>query len=160
MPSFDIVSEVEHHELNNAVDQANREIANRFDFKGSDAHYLLEKEGVMLVAPNAFQIQQMQDILKAKCAKRNIDVKSLDFGEVKVTLNEARMQAKVCQGIDQELAKKLTKIIKTADLKVQTTIQGEQIRVTGKKRDDLQNVIQCLREADIERPLQFNNFRD
>ena len=158
--SFDVVSEVNHHELSNAVDQANREIDNRFDFKGSGAKYLLEKEKINLQAPNEFQVQQMQDILKSKLAKRSLDVKCLEWGSIATNLSEARQEVKVRQGIDKELAKKITKIIKDTAIKVQAAIQGDQVRVTGKNRDDLQQIIQVLRESDTELPLQFTNFRD
>lgn len=160
MPSFDIVSEIDLHELSNAVDQANREIDSRFDFKGSGSKYVLEKEHVMLTAENDFQIKQMQEILYAKLAKRNLDVRSIKWEDIEKNLSEARQKATLCQGIEKDDAKKLTKTIKEISSKVQASIQGEQVRVTGKKRDDLQEVMQKLRETDLEIPLQFNNFRD
>lgn len=160
MPSFDIVSEIDMHELSNAVDQANREIDSRFDFKDSKAKYVLEKEHVALSAANDFQIKQMQEILYAKLAKRHLDVRSIKWEEIEKNLSEARQKATLCQGIDKDAAKKLTKTIKEISNKVQASIQGDQVRVTGKKRDDLQEVIQKLREAELEIPLQFNNFRD
>lgn len=160
MPSFDIVSEIDSHELSNAVDQANREINSRFDFKDSNGKYVLEKEHVLLTASNDFQIKQMQEILISKLAKRNLDVRSLKWEDIEKNLSEARQKATICQGIDKEDAKKLTKLIKELSLKVQASIQGDQVRVNGKKRDDLQEIMQKLRAADVEIPLQFNNFRD
>ena len=160
MPSFDIVSEIDLHELSNAVDQANREIDSRFDFKDSRAKYILEKEHVLLTAANDFQVKQMQEILYAKLAKRNLDVRSIKWEDIEKNLSEARQKASLCQGIDKEAAKKLTKTIKELSSKVQASIQGDQVRVNGKKRDDLQEIMQKLREADLEIPLQFNNFRD
>ncbi len=160
MPSFDIVSEIDLHELSNAVDQANREIDSRFDFKDSKAKYVLEKEHIALSAANDFQVKQMQEILYSKLAKRHLDVRSVKWEEIEKNLSEARQKATLCQGIDKDNAKKITKAIKEISTKVQSSIQGEQVRVTGKKRDDLQEVIQKLKEADLGIPLQFNNFRD
>jgi len=161
MPSFDVVSEVDGHELTNAIDQANREITNRFDFKDSGATF--EREGdnaIALKAPNDFQVKQMKDILVEKLVKRQIDVKSLDFGEIDKSLHEAVMRATVKQGIDQPTAKQINKLIKDAKLKVQSSIQGDKVRVTGKKRDDLQATISMLKEANLEIALQYTNFRD
>lgn len=160
MPSFDIVSKVDSQEVTNAVDQANREVQNRFDFKGSNARFELAKEEITLIAPTDFQLKQMLDILYNKFAKRGLDIKALDVEKPAIALHEARQVVKVKQGIDQEFAKKITKLIKDQKLKVQTSIQGDQIRVTGKKRDDLQEVIGMLREANLELPLQYDNFRD
>ena len=160
MPSFDVVSEVDMHELSNAVDQANREVSNRFDFKGTGAKFELEESTVSLTAQVEFQLQQMMDILRQKLSKRGIDIGALEVKDPVVSGNEARQAAVVRQGIDSALAKKLVKMIKDAKLKVQAAIQGEQVRVTGKKRDDLQSVIAMLREADVELPLQYTNFRD
>lgn len=160
MPSFDVVSEVDSHELANAVDQANREIDSRFDFKDSKGKYTVEKEHILLTASNDFQIKQMQEILCSKLAKRNLDVRSLKWEDIEKNLSEARQKATICQGIEKEMAKKVTKQIKELSSKVQASIQGDQIRVNGKKRDDLQEVMQLLRAADTEIPLQFNNFRD
>lgn len=160
MPSFDIVSEVDTHELSNAVDQANREIESRFDFKSSNGKYTLEKEHVLLSAANDFQVKQMQEILYSKLAKRHLDPRSLKFEDIEKNLSEARQKATICQGIDKEEAKKLTKAIKEISAKVQASIQGDQVRVTGKKRDDLQEVMQKLRESNLDIPLQFNNFRE
>ena len=160
MPSFDIVSKVDHHELSNAVDQANREIATRFDFKDSGAHFEFTKEQLTLVAPSDFQLKQMEEILINKWVKRKLEVKSLDFKEPHISMHEARQEVVIKQGIDAELSKKVSKLIKNSKLKVQTQTQGEQVRVTGKKRDDLQAVIAFLREQDFDIPLQFENFRD
>lgn len=160
MPSFDVVSEVDHHELTNAVDQANREVDNRFDFKGSGAKFVLSESQIVITAPSDFQIQQMKDILESKLVKRNIDIQTLEWGEIAANLSEAKQEVNVKEGIDKEQAKKIIKVIKQSKVKVQAAIQGEQIRVTGKKRDDLQDTIQLLKQEDFELPLQFNNFRD
>ena len=160
MPSFDIVSKVDGHELTNAVDQANREVKTRFDFKDTDSKYELSEKAITLVAPTDFQLKQMKDILNAKIAKRQLDVRSLEYKEPQISGHEARQTVNIKQGIDKELAKKITKLIKDKNLKVQAAIQGEQVRVTGKKRDDLQEVIAMLRQQSMELPLQFENFRD
>ncbi len=160
MPSFDVVSEVDMHELRNAVDQANREISNRFDFKGSDAKVEQNETELTLHAESDFQIEQINEILNRTLAKRGIDIQCLDREQIETANMRARQKVKVKQGIDKEMAKKLVKSIKDAKLKVQAAIQGEQVRVTGKKRDDLQEVIAMLRKGDFGLPLQFNNFRD
>jgi uncharacterized protein YajQ (UPF0234 family) len=160
MPSFDIVSKIDIHEATNAIDQANREITNRFDFKGSNARFELSKDNVLLLAPNEFQLKQMIDILQSKLAKRGIDIKCLDYQTPEVSLNETRQTVIIRQGIDKELGKKITKLIKDKKLKVQASIQGDQLRVNGKKRDDLQDVIAMLKEEKLGLPLQFENFRD
>ncbi len=160
MPSFDIVSELDMHEVANAVDQANRELSTRFDFKGVDASFELAGSEISLSADVDFQLQQMLEMLKGKLVKRQLDVKCLDIGEINASGVKARQTVGLKQGLDQPTAKKITKLIKEKKLKVQAAIQGEQVRVTGKKRDDLQSVIALLREADIDLPLQFNNFRD
>ena len=160
MPSFDIVSNVDNHELSNAVDQANREVDNRFDFKGSGAKFVLAEDVINLSAPNDFQLKQMADILNNKMAARKLDVQSLDYDDPEVNLSEARQKVDVKQGIDTPTAKKIIKMIKDKKLKVQTAIQGEQVRVTGKKRDDLQSVIALLKEDFVDLPLQYENFRD
>ena len=160
MPSFDVVSEVDNHELTNAVDQANREIDNRFDFKGINAKFEQDANAITLKAPTDFQLKQMLDILENKLVKRSIDIKSMDIAEPEVALNEARQKITVKQGIDKDTAKKIVKTIKDAKLKVQAAIQGEKIRVTGKKRDDLQDTIAFLKEQSINLPLQYDNFRD
>ncbi len=160
MPSFDVVSEIDPHELNNAVDQANREVQTRFDFKGSNASFTLEKEEIKLVSNSEFSIKQMQDILLSKLSKRQIDPRVISYDELESNLHEARIKAKIANGISTELAKKIIKLMKDAKLKVQGSIQGEQVRVNGKQRDDLQAAIQFLKQQDLELPLQFTNFRD
>jgi cyclic-di-GMP-binding protein len=160
MPSFDVVSEVDIQEVRNAVDQANREIGTRFDFKGVEASFELKESEVTLHAEQEFQLGQMMDILRQKLVKRSVDVACMAVGEPESNLNAARQSVVIRQGIESDLAKKMVKAIKSSKLKVQAQIQGEQVRVTGKKRDDLQQVIALLREVDYGLPLQFQNFRD
>lgn len=160
MPSFDIVSEVDMHELSNALDQANREVSTRYDFKGSDANFEHTETHITLHAENEFQIQQMLDVLYGKLSKRGIDIQSLDVGDVEENNRRARLAIQVKQGIETAIGKKIVKLIKDKKMKVQPSIQGEQVRVSGKKRDDLQTVMAMLREEDLGLPLQFNNFRD
>ena len=160
MPSFDVVSEVDMHELSNAVDQANREIANRYDFKGTDATIDQADSILTLHAQVKFQLEQMLDILVKKMAKRGIDVECLEEGKIEESGNKARQVITVRQGIATDLAKKMVKMIKDEKLKVQASIQGEKLRISGKKRDDLQQVISMLREEKFGLPLQFENFRD
>ena len=160
MPSFDVVSEIDHHELKNALDQANREIGTRYDFKGSDARIEQSGNELSLEAESEFQIKQMVPILKEKMSRRSIDVDCLDFGDVVEMNRRARQPVRVQEGLDKDIARKMVKIIKDSKLKVQAAIQGDQLRVNGKKRDDLQQVMQILREAKLGIPLQFNNFRD
>ncbi len=160
MPSFDIVSNIDQHEVANAVDQANREVATRFDFKGTDTHLELDKNTITIIAPSDFQLKQVDDILRNKLTKRQIDIRSLHYQDITVNLSQAKQVVEVKQGIDTEQAKKIVKLIKDAQLKVQAAIQGEQVRVTGKKRDDLQDVMAMLRDAKVTIPLQFTNFRD
>jgi uncharacterized protein YajQ (UPF0234 family) len=172
MPSFDIVSEVDLHEVSNAVDQANREVGTRFDFKGVDARFERAEHIVTLVAEAEFQLAQMLDILRGKLAqmldilrgklaKRQIDTGCLEIGEPEQSGRQARQQVTLRHGIEGDLARDLVKRIKATKLKVQAQIQGDQVRVTGKKRDDLQQVIALLRGVEeIDLPLQFNNFRD
>ena len=160
MPSFDIVSNINQHEVSNAVDQANREVSTRFDFKDTNARLELNKNSITIIAPTDFQLQQVNEILRNKLAKRQVDIRSLTYKEVSINLNEAKQQIEVKQGIDQDNAKKITKLIKETGIKVQASIQGDQIRVTGKKRDDLQEVIAFLKNASVDVPLQFVNFRD
>lgn len=160
MPSFDVVSKTDAHELTNAIDQSNREIGTRFDFKGTDARLELSKNTITLIAATDFQLKQVDEILHSKLAKRNVDIRALDYQEPDVKLNEARQVINVKQGVDSDTAKTIIKLIKEAKLKVQAAIQGEQVRVTGKKRDDLQDVIAMLRQAKLNLPLQFENFRD
>jgi cyclic-di-GMP-binding protein len=162
MPSFDAVSELDSHELTNAVDQSNRELSQRFDFKDTGASYeLKEKElTVSMKAPAEFQLRQMLDILTQRLSKRGIDVRCMDKKDPVTNLAEARQDIVLRHGIDQETGKKLQKILKESTLKVQAQIQGEQLRVTGKKRDDLQAAMALLRKTEVDRPLQFKNFRD
>jgi uncharacterized protein YajQ (UPF0234 family) len=160
MPSFDIVSELNPHEVANAVDQANREVGTRFDFKGTNAKFELQELVVTLSAPADFQLKQMMDILKLKLTKRGIDIVCMKVDEPVVTGQTAKQVATLRQGIDTELGKKLQRLIKDSKLKVQAAIQDKQVRVTGKSRDDLQSVIALVRGAKLELPLQFTNFRD
>lgn len=160
MPSFDVVSEVDSHELSNAVDQANREVGTRFDFKGTDSKFELDDNAIKLSSGSDFQLQQMYDILCGKLVKRGIDLIALEKGEPVIQAKTATQTVTVREGIQSDDARKLVKLIKDQKMKVQTAIQGDQLRVTGKKRDDLQEVIALLREADIGLPLQYKNFRD
>ena len=160
MPSFDVVSEVDMHEVHNAVDQANREVGTRFDFKGSGAEFTLDKESITLSAESDSQIPQMRDGLVPRLAKRGIDVACLEYGDIHQSGKSAKQVLSVRQGVETVLAKQIVKLIKESKLKAQASIQGDKVRVTGKKRDDLQAVIALLKESDLEQPLQFNNFRD
>jgi uncharacterized protein YajQ (UPF0234 family) len=160
MPSFDVVSEIDSHELTNAVDQASRELSQRFDFKNTGACFELEETTVTMAAPSEFQLNQMLEILKLKVAKRGIDVVCLDVQEPLVNLAVAKQLVILKHGIDQDTGKKVTRLLKDSKLKVQSQIQGDKVRVTGKKRDDLQEAIATLRKGQFEVPLQFNNFRD
>jgi len=160
VPSFDVVSEVDLQEVRNAVDQANREVTTRFDFKGVKARFELSGAAILLTAEQVFQLQQMMDILRQKLVKRKVDISSLDVKEPVVSLNAARQEVGVKQGLDDDTAKRMVKALKAAKLKVQAQIQGDQLRVSGKKRDDLQAAIAQLREVDWKLPLQFTNFRD
>ncbi len=160
MPSFDIVSEVDKHELTNAVDQANKELVNRFDFKNVEATFELDDDAVAQSAPSEFQLQQMTDILRARLTARKIDPRCLEFGDVLTNVSGARQTVKVKQGIERELAKKIQGVLKDAKLKVDSQINGDKLRVSAKKRDDLQAAMQLLRAQELERPLQFDNFRD
>jgi uncharacterized protein YajQ (UPF0234 family) len=160
MPSFDVISEVDKHELTNAVDQANRELATRFDFKGTEATYTLDDYTITQAAPSEFQLQQMLDILRGRLAARKIDIRALDVAEPETNLGGSRQKITVKQGIEQPVAKKLVATLKAAKLKVEAQINGDKLRVSGKKRDDLQQAMAVLRGADVELPLQFDNFRD
>lgn len=161
MPSFDIVSEVDMHEINNAVDQANREVGTRFDFKGIDAKFeVVDQSAISVTAEVDFQIKQMLEILRNKLVKRGVDIKSLKEGEIEISGRKATMLVKIQQGIESDLARKIVKMVKDTKIKVQTAIQGDKLRVTGKKRDDLQQVIAMLKEANLGIPLQYDNFRD
>jgi len=160
MPSFDVISEVDKHELTNAIDQANRELGNRFDFKGVDAKYVLDDGVITQSAPSEFQLQQMLDILRGRLTARKIDIRALDIGDPETNLGGSRQKITVKQGIEQPVAKKLVAELKAAKLKVEAQINGDKLRVSGKKRDDLQLAMAVLRKADVELPLQFDNFRD
>ena len=160
MPSFDVVSELDGHEVANAVDQANREVATRFDFKGTGAKFEVSDFVVNLEAPADFQLKQMIDILTQKLSKRGIDVACMKVEEPEIALNKARQKVILRHGIDSDHARKIVKLVKESKLKVQSQVQGEQVRVTGKKRDDLQDAIALLKQAELELPLQFTNFRD
>lgn len=161
MPSFDIVSEVDWQEVRNAVNQANKEITNRFDFKGSNAKIEESDPNLTLHGDNEFKTSQMLEVLQLRLTKRDIDLDSLDRGDVRKSASGRVVQEiRVMQGVDTETARKIVKLIKSRKLKVQTAIQGNQVRVSGKKRDDLQQVINFLKEQDIDLPLQYVNFRD
>lgn len=160
MPSFDVVSEVDAHELANAVDQANREVSQRFDFRDTGAVFELGDHLITMHAQVDFQLKQMLDILKLKLAKRGIDIACLEPGEPEIALNTAKQKLVLRHGIDAESGRRLQRLIKDSKLKVQASIQGDQLRVTGKQRDDLQSVMALVRKAGLDRPLQFKNFRD
>jgi hypothetical protein len=161
MPSFDIVSEVDKQEVRNAVDQVNKEVSTRFDFKGSDARVEQADYVLSVFADTEFQLDQVQDILAQKLAKRGIDVKCLDIGAVeKVSGNKVKRTVKVRTGIETELAKKIVKLLKDSKLKVQASIQGDSVRVAGAKRDTLQEAIALVKKAVSDFPLQFQNFRE
>lgn len=160
MPSFDIESKVDLHELTNAIDQSNRVITNRYDFKEANASFEFVNEIVKLNAKEIFQIDQMIPILKENLAKRSIDLKALKLGEKSISNNTASMSAEITQGINQDIAREIVKTIKSSKIKVQSSIQGDSLRITGKKRDELQEIISLLKKEEIEIPLQFKNFRD
>ena len=160
MPSFDVVSEIDTHELTNAVDQASRELSQRFDFKGTNAAFELEETTVTMSAEAEFQLKQMLEILKLRISKRGIDVACLEVKDPEVNLAKAKQLVIVKQGIDADTARKVTRLIKDSKLKVQAQIQGEKVRIIGKKKDDLQEAIAFLRKSEVGMPLQFNNFRD
>lgn len=160
MPSFDVVSELDWHEVTNAVDQANRELSTRYDFKGIDAKFAVKDKTVVMEAQFEPQLQQMVEMLYQKMVKRGIDLKSLEKGDAVLGNMRVSQPIVVKEGIEAPVAKKIVKQIKDAKIKVQTQIQGEQLRVTGKKRDDLQQVISLLKSTDQEVALQFTNFRD
>lgn len=160
MPSFDVVSEVNMHELTNAVDQANRELATRFDFRGVDAKFEV-KDGIITTYANAeFQLNQMEDILRSKMVKRGVDTGSLEINDPEGAGKQVRQSIKVREGLESDHTRKIVKLIKDSKIKVQAAIQGDKVRVTGKKRDDLQETMALLRDANVGMPLQFNNFRD
>ena len=160
MPSFDVVSDFDAHEAANAVDQANREVTNRFDFKGTGSRYELDGQLIVLTSQSDFQLKQMLDILRQKLTKRGIDIGCMQIEDPEVSGNVARQKAILRRGIEAQLAKDLVKQIKGSKLKVQAAIQGDKLRVSGKKRDDLQATIALLKKADAGLPLQYENFRD
>jgi len=160
MPSFDVVSDFDAHEVSNAVDQSNREVSTRFDFKGTGSKYELEDHLVTLTTQSDFQLKQMLDILRQKLARRGVDVACMKEEEPELTGSVARQQVLLRKGIDQPLAKSLVKKIKGSKLKVQAAIQGDKLRISGKKRDDLQSAISMLKDLDVDLPLQYENFRD
>ena len=161
MPSFDIVSEVNQVEIRNAVDQANKEIGNRFDFKGSDARVEIADNVLTLFADDEFKLKQVADVLTTKFAKRGVDVRSLSNGDPqKISGNKMKQAVTVRTGVEQDLAKRIVKLVKDSRMKVQASIQGESVRVSGAKRDDLQDVIALVKRSVTDYPLQYQNFRD
>jgi hypothetical protein len=160
MPSFDIISEFDMHEATNAVDQANKEVGTRFDFKGTNSNFEMTDEKVVMISESTFQLQQMFAVICAKLSRRGIDIACMEVGDAKGSGKVMRQEITLKQGIDSATAKKIVKLIKDKKLKVQAAIQGDKVRVTGKKRDDLQEVIQMLRDEKLEMPWQYNNFRD
>ncbi len=160
MPSFDMVSEVEMHEVANATDQASREVATRFDFKGTDSSFARDEATITVTSESEFQVEQMLDILRSKLNRRGVDLKALAIDPPETVGKQVRRKVTVRQGLDSDTCRKAVKEIKGLKLKVQAAIQGEQVRVTGKKRDDLQKVIAAMREIDFGIPVQFTNFRD
>jgi hypothetical protein len=160
MPSFDVVSELNAHELTNAVDQANRELSQRFDFKNTAAKFELKEFVVSLEAPEVFQLKQMLEILTVRLAKRGIDVKCMEEKDIDKNLARVRQEIVLRHGIDADSGRKISRLIKDSKLKVQAAIQGDKVRITGKQRDDLQAAIQVLKRSEFDRPLQYENFRD
>ncbi|MCA2018663.1 YajQ family cyclic di-GMP-binding protein [Vibrio tritonius] len=160
MPSFDIVSEIDNVELRNAVDNANRELSTRFDFRNVQASFELSDSTVKLAAEGDFQLTQMMDILRGNLAKRGVDPRSMESKTATQSGKNWHKDVVFQQGIETDVAKKIVKLIKDAKLKVQASIQGDKVRVTGKKRDDLQSVIALIKGSDLDLPFQYNNFRD
>lgn len=161
MPSFDIVSEIDVNEVRHATENATREVATRFDFRGVDAAFEYKDGAVKLIAEGDFQLQQMLDILRNKCTKRGLDPESMDVtGKIDISGKTYSQVISFKEGIEQEMSKKIVKLIKDSKSKVQASIQGDKVRVTGKKRDDLQQTMQLIRAAELGQPFQFNNFRD
>lgn len=161
MPSFDVVSEVDLVEVRNGLEQANKEISTRYDFKGSDARIEQNEKVLTAFADAEFQLDQVKDILIAKLAKRNVDVRCLDYGKLeKVSGNKVKQTVTIQVGVETDLAKKIVRLLKDAKLKVQAAIQGDTVRVSGAKRDILQEAIALIRKEITDTPLQFNNFRD
>lgn len=160
MPSFDVVSELDKHQVSNAVDQSNRVVGNRFDFKGIDARFERKDSVVEVIAEAEFQVRQMIDMLTSELVNRKVDIKCMEVGDIVESGKTARCAVTLKEGIDSDNARKIVKMIKNEKLKVQAAVQGEQVRVTGKKRDDLQQVIAFLRQSELDLPLQYQNFRD
>ena len=160
MPSFDIISEFDTHEVKNAIDQATKEVTTRFDFKGTNSSFELTDDNLVMTSESTFQLQQMFSVVCSKLSRRGVDVGCMEVGEPKGSGKLMRQEITLKQGLDSTLAKKIVKLIKEKKLKVQAAIQGDKVRVTGKKRDDLQEVIQMLRDEKLEMPLQYENFRD
>ncbi|VUD63961.1 hypothetical protein TDB9533_03217 [Thalassocella blandensis] len=160
MPSFDIVSEINTEEVRNAVENAERELSTRFDFRGIEASFRWNKDETTVAAEAEFQVDQMVDILRNKLVKRGIDPMTMDIGSAVHSGKTVNKKVSFKEGIETAMAKKIVKLIKDSKIKVQAAIQGEQVRITGKKRDDLQAVMQLVREAELGQPFQFNNFRD
>ena len=160
MPSFDVVSQVDKQEVTNAVDQANRELAARFDFKGTNAKFDVEDDQITKRAPNEFQLRQMYDVLTKRLVGRQVDIRCLKLDDPQINVSEARQLITVRQGVESEMAREIVKLIKAPKLKVQVAIRGSKLRVSGKKRDELQQVIGMLKEAKLDLPLQFENYRD
>jgi uncharacterized protein YajQ (UPF0234 family) len=161
MPSFDIVSEANQVEVNNAVDQTNKEVSTRFDFKGSDARVEPKEKVLTIFADDDFKLKQVTDILTAKLTKRGVDIRALKFDEAeKVSGNKMKQVVTVRTGVEQELAKKIVKLVKDSKMKVQASIQGDAVRVSGGKRDDLQDAIALVKKSITDFPLQYQNFRD
>jgi hypothetical protein len=160
MPSFDIVSEIDMHEVTNAVDQTKRDLGNRWDFKNIDADVELDDKGITISAPQEFQLEQLLDMLRMAFAKRSIDGRALSENGDSKAGKLVKQHLELKQGLETDMAKKIVKLIKDRKMKVQSSIQGDKVRITGKKRDDLQEAMAMLREAELDVPLQFNNFRD
>ena len=160
MPSFDIVSEINMHELSNAIDQANKEVTTRYDFKGTDSRFEFSKDIITMHSETDFQLKQMYDVLQSKLVKRGIDLKFLEPGKIVESGKGARQEITVKQGIETDMARKMVKMVKDKKMKVQAAIQGEKLRISGKKRDDLQEVIAMFKQANLGIPLQYVNMRD
>ena len=160
MPSFDVVSEVDSHEITNSLDQANRELSTRFDFRGAEASFERAEEVITMTADADIQLQQMLDILQNKLHRRGIDISCLDVADTTKLGKQVKQKVTIRQGLDSDMSRKIVKLIKAKKLKVQAAIQGEKVRVTGKKRDDLQQTIAVLKAEELGLPLQFDNFRD
>ena len=160
MPSFDIESKIDNHELSNAIDQTNRVITNRYDLKDANANVALQESEIKVSANESFQLDQIIPILKENLSKRKIDLKSLKIGETHEANNSASVNIELVQGISSEIGKEINALIKSKKMKVQSSIQGDSVRVSGKIRDDLQSVITLIKEQNFNIPLQFQNFRD